>query len=152
MEKVKIHVSGERGQSNSTKSKSLIKPIESGGKTHGVKKVSLCGDNNMEKLKKQPKFYTEEAQIKYVFFTTKLMILLVYKGDYLNNKNLDYIVSSITVFLLHEYDDVFPKDFPSGLPSIKGIEHQITLYPEHRFLIIQPIEAILRRQKSFKYK
>ena len=46
----------ERRPSDSAKPKSLIKPVESGGKTRGVKKVSLCDDNSVEKLKKQPNF------------------------------------------------------------------------------------------------
>jgi hypothetical protein len=32
------------------KIKSLIKPVESEGKTRGVKKVRLCDDNSVEKL------------------------------------------------------------------------------------------------------
>jgi hypothetical protein len=36
---------GKRRPSNSTKSKSLLKPIKSGGKTREVKKVILCDDN-----------------------------------------------------------------------------------------------------------
>jgi hypothetical protein len=47
---------GERRPSDLAKPKSLIKPVESGGKTRGVKKVSLCDDNSVEKLKKQPNF------------------------------------------------------------------------------------------------
>jgi len=43
---------GERRPSDLAKSKSLIKPIESRGKTGGVKKVSLCDDNSVKKLKK----------------------------------------------------------------------------------------------------
>ena len=65
---------GERRTSNSTKSKSLIKLVESRGKTQGVKKVSFCDDNSVEKLKRQPFFYAKGAQIKFVFFTNKLMI------------------------------------------------------------------------------
>ena len=44
---------GERRPSDSAKPKSLIKLVESGGKTRGVKKVSWCDDNSVEKLKKQ---------------------------------------------------------------------------------------------------
>jgi hypothetical protein len=48
---------GKRRPSDFAKPKSLIKPVESRGKTQGVKKVSLCDDNSVEKIKKQPNFY-----------------------------------------------------------------------------------------------
>ncbi|CAN1763948.1 Transposon Ty3-G Gag-Pol polyprotein, partial [Linum perenne] len=31
--------------------------------------------------------------------------------------------------LLQDFKDVFPKDIPSGLPPIRGIEHKIDLVP-----------------------
>ena len=31
--------------------------------------------------------------------------------------------------LLQEYEDVFPAKLPPGLPTIRGIEHQIDLIP-----------------------
>jgi len=79
---------GERRPSDSAKPKLLIKPVESGGKTWGVKKVSLCDDNSVEKWKKQPNFYAKRAQIIYVFFTNKPMILF------------DYVIPSMVVSLL----------------------------------------------------
>ena len=39
---------GESRPSDSAKPKSLIKPVGSGGKNRGVKKVSLCDDNSVE--------------------------------------------------------------------------------------------------------
>ena len=42
---------GERRPSNLAKPKSLIKLLGSGGKTRGVKKLSLCDDNSVEKIK-----------------------------------------------------------------------------------------------------
>jgi hypothetical protein len=39
---------GERKPSDSAKPKSLIKPVESGGKNRGVKKVSSCDDSRVE--------------------------------------------------------------------------------------------------------
>uniref|UniRef100_A0A2N9EVT3 CCHC-type domain-containing protein n=1 Tax=Fagus sylvatica TaxID=28930 RepID=A0A2N9EVT3_FAGSY len=36
---------------------------------------------------------------------------------------------SVVVSLLQEYEDVFPNDVPSGLPPIRGIEHQIDFVP-----------------------
>jgi hypothetical protein len=120
----------ERRPSDSTKPKSLIKPVESGGKTRGVKKVSLCDDNSVEKLKKQPNFYAKGAQIRSVFFTKKPMILLVYKEAYFNTNDLDSSIPSVDVSLMEEFDDIFPEDTPIGLPPLKGIEHQIDLVPE----------------------
>jgi hypothetical protein len=58
------------------------------------------------------------------------MILLVYNETYFNTNDLDYAISSMTVSLLQEFDDVFPEDIPSGLPPLRGIEHQIDFVPE----------------------
>jgi hypothetical protein len=120
---------GERKPSDSAKPKSLIKPVESGGKNRGVKKVSLCDDNSVEKLKKQPNFYAKGSQIRSAFFTNKPMILLVYKEAYFNTNDLDYAIPSVAVSLMQEFDDVFPEDIPNGLPPLRGIEHQIDLVP-----------------------
>jgi hypothetical protein len=32
--------------------------------------------------------------------------------------------------LLQEFKDVFPAEIPSGLPPLRGIEHQIDLIPD----------------------
>ena len=107
---------GERRPSDSAKPKSLITPVESGGKTQGVKKVSLCVDNSVEKLKKQPNFYAKKAQFIFVFFTNKPMILLVYKEAYFNTNYLDYAIPSMVVSLLQEFDNILPeKTQPHGL-------------------------------------
>jgi len=47
---------------------------------------------------------------------------------------------------------MFLEDIPSGLPPLRGIEHQIDLILGAEFLIYQPIEATLMRQRSFKSK
>jgi hypothetical protein len=57
------------------------------------------------------------------------MILLVYKEAYFNTNDLDSAIPSITVSLLQEFDDVFSKDIPSGLPPLRRIEHPIDLIP-----------------------
>ena len=65
-----------------------------------MKKVSLCDDNSVEKLKKQPNFYAKEAHIRSALFTNKSMILLVSKKAYFNSNDLDSGISSVVVFLL----------------------------------------------------
>ena len=60
-----------------------------------MKKVSLCDDNSVKKLKKQHNFYAKEAQIRSAFFTNKSMILLMYKEAYFNTNDLDYAIPSV---------------------------------------------------------
>uniref|UniRef100_A0A2N9F6W3 Uncharacterized protein n=1 Tax=Fagus sylvatica TaxID=28930 RepID=A0A2N9F6W3_FAGSY len=43
--------------------------------------------------------------------------------------DVEYPVEGVVVSLLQEYEDVFPNDVPSGLPPIRGIEHQIDFVP-----------------------
>ena len=51
------------------------------------------------------------------------MILLVYKKAYYNTNDLDHIIPSVAIYLLHEFDNLFPDDIHSGLPPLRGIEH-----------------------------
>ena len=53
------------------------------------------------------------------------MILLVFKESYLNIDETNQSLPSMVVSLLQEFDDVFPEEVLSGLPPIRGIEHQI---------------------------
>ena len=59
------------------------------------------------------------------------MILLVYKKSFLNNgeTNTNSSLPSVFVSLLQEYEDLFTEDIPSGLPPIRGIEHQVDFIP-----------------------
>ena len=57
------------------------------------------------------------------------MILLLFKESYLNTNETNQSLSSMAVSLLQEFDDVFTEEVPSGLPPIKGIEHQIDFVP-----------------------
>jgi len=53
----------------------------------------------------------------------------MYKEVYFNTNNLDHIVPSVAISLLQEFDDLFLDDIPSGLPPLRGIEHQIDFVP-----------------------
>ena len=98
---------GERKPSDSAKPKSLIKPVEGGGKNRGVKKVSLCDDSRVEKLKKRPNFYAKRSQIIPAFFTNKPMTVLVHKGAYFNTDDLDSAIPGVAVSLMQEFDGCF---------------------------------------------
>jgi hypothetical protein len=58
------------------------------------------------------------------------MVFLVYKESYLNLDETNQSLPSLDVSLLQEFKDVFPEEMPSGLPPIRGIEHQIDFIPE----------------------
>jgi len=60
-----------------------------------------------------------------VFITNKSMILLVYKQAYFDTNDLDFAIPSVAISFLQEFEDVFSEDTPSGLPSLRGTEHQI---------------------------
>ena len=53
----------------------------------------------------------------------------MYKEVCFNTNELDESLPNVVVSLLQEYEDVFPNDMPSGLPPIRGIEHQIDFVP-----------------------
>jgi hypothetical protein len=94
-----------------------------------MKKVKKGDENYVEKLKKQPNFYAKEGEVKSIFFTNKPIILLMYKEAYFNTNGLDHVMSSVAISLLQEFDGLFPDDIPSGLPPLRGIEHQIDFIP-----------------------
>jgi hypothetical protein len=94
-----------------------------------VKKVRKGDENYVEKLKKQPNFYAREGEVRSEFFTNKPMILLVYKEAYFNTNDLDYIMPSVAISLLQEFDEMFSDDIPSGLPPLRGIEHHLDFVP-----------------------
>ena len=52
---------------------------ESGGKIREVNKVRKGDENCVEKLKKQPNFFSRAGKVRSVFFTNKPMILVVCK-------------------------------------------------------------------------
>jgi hypothetical protein len=51
------------------------------------------------------------------------MILLVYKETYFNTNDLNHVVPSVSISLLHEFDNVLPEEVPSVLPPLKGTKH-----------------------------
>jgi hypothetical protein len=70
-------------------------------------------------------FYANTSDVKSAFYTNQPIFVLRYKEACFNTNELDESLPSIVVSLLQEYGDLFPNDVPSGLPFIRGIEHQI---------------------------
>jgi hypothetical protein len=77
------------------------------------------------KGKAKTSFYAKESEVKRAFLADQPMIFLVYKESYLNLDETNQSLPSLDVSLLQEFKDVFPEEMPSGLPPIRGIEHQI---------------------------
>ena len=55
-------------------------------------------------------------------------IVLMHKGEILVSNDMTPLSIGVSN-VLQEFGDVFPKDIPSGLPPLRGIEHQIDLIP-----------------------
>jgi hypothetical protein len=81
------------------------------------------------KEKAKMSFYAKESEVKRAFLADQPMIFLVYKESYLNLDETNQSLPSLAVSLLQEFEDVFPEEMPSGLPPIRGIEHQIDFIP-----------------------
>lgn len=80
-------------------------------------------------------FFAKESEIKRTFMENKLLILLVYKESYFNLEEANQSLSSLAIFLLQKFEDVFPDKIRTRLPPIKGIEHQNDFIP--RVVIIK---------------
>ncbi|KAK5825578.1 hypothetical protein PVK06_020431 [Gossypium arboreum] len=53
----------------------------------------------------------------------------MYKENLFNTDELSEELPSTIMSLLQDFQDVFPEDTPSGLPPLRGIEHQIDFVP-----------------------
>jgi hypothetical protein len=74
-------------------------------------------------------FYAKASDVKSAFYANQPIFVLLYKEACFNTNEFDESLPSVVVSLLQEYEDVFPNDVPSGLPPIRGIEHQIDFVP-----------------------
>jgi hypothetical protein len=74
-------------------------------------------------------FYAKASDVKSAFYTNQPIFVLLYKEGCFNTNELDESLHGVVLSLLQEYEDVFPNDVPSGLPPLRGIEHQIDFVP-----------------------
>lgn len=55
----------------------------------------------------------------------KQVLVVMYKDVYFSTNDLNSSLPSIVVSLLQDFEDLFPEEIPYGLPTRRGIEHQI---------------------------
>ena len=70
-------------------------------------------------------FYAKESEVRKAFMVDQPMIFMVYKESYPTNDETNQSLPGLAISFLQEFEDVFPKEVPSRLPPIRGIEHQI---------------------------
>ena len=119
-------ISKKDDENESERKKESEQKKESENKKESKKKIE-SGKN--ERKTKQWSFYAKASDVKNAFYTNQPIFVLLYKEVYFNTNKLDESLPRIVVSLLQEYEDVFPNDIPSGLPPIRGIEHQIDFVP-----------------------
>jgi len=88
--------------------------------------------------------------VKVSYFTKHPIFVFVYNEACLTSNSLDPSLPSSVSSLLQEFEDLFPEETPSGLSSIRGIEHQIDFIPGATIQTSQPIGAILKKSKNCK--
>jgi hypothetical protein len=123
-DQVKLKRENELKKNCETESSKKEDEKESERKKESEKKKERV-TNMSEKQKKQVSFYAKVSDVKSAFYANQPIFVLLYKEACFNTNKLDESLSSVVVSLLQEYEDVFPNDVPSGLPPIRGIEHQI---------------------------
>jgi hypothetical protein len=128
-DQVKLKRENELKKNCETESSKKEDEKESERKKESEKKKERV-TNISEKQKKQVSFYAKASDVKSAFYANQTIFVLLYKEACFNTNKLDESLLSVVVSLLQEYEDVFPNDVPSGLPPIRGIEHQIDFVPD----------------------
>uniref|UniRef100_A0A2N9G0F9 RNA-directed DNA polymerase n=1 Tax=Fagus sylvatica TaxID=28930 RepID=A0A2N9G0F9_FAGSY len=127
-DQVKLKRENELKKNCETESSKKEDEKESERKKESEKKKERV-TNTSEQQKKQVSFYAKASDVKSAFYANQPIFVLLYKEACFNTNELDESLPSVVVSLLQEYEDVFPNDVPSGLPPIRGIEHQIDFVP-----------------------
>ena len=92
---------------------------------------TVGGKRKERKERKNQNFYLSFGDITKVIECKKPLLVMIYKENYFNDQaNFEELeLPSSMISLLKEFGDVFPNEIPSGLPPIRGIEHQIDFVP-----------------------
>ena len=131
--KEKANKKKESCEKNNERSEQRVEKEELEGMQNENKKsdAHTKGELSVIEVKQERKanFYAKEKDVRKALLLRQPILVLVYKESYLSSNDLDPSLPSSFVSLLQEFQDVFPDDIPSGLPPIRGIEHQIDFVP-----------------------
>ena len=73
--------------------------------------------------------FVKEREVRKSMLLKQPLLVLLYKESLLGTNEFDDKLPSSVLSVLQEFQDVFQEEIPSGLPPIRGIEHQIDLVP-----------------------
>ncbi|XP_016673234.1 uncharacterized protein [Gossypium hirsutum] len=90
--------------------------------------TSLKKSKEVAKEKKKISVYASNREIRKCLSSHQSLFILMFKDHCLLAEFPTNLPASI-VSLLQEFEDVFPKETPKGLPPLCGIEHQIDFIP-----------------------
>ena len=83
-----------------------------------------------ETLEVRESYLATKSEVKRLFRAKQSLYILFCKNQILTTNTFDdFEVPSSVKTLLQDFHDMFPPNVPSGLPPLRGIEHQIDLIP-----------------------
>ncbi|KAL4360540.1 hypothetical protein GQ457_04G019860 [Hibiscus cannabinus] len=92
-------------------------------------KVEVKANESDQDGGKKVNILSKERELRKCLLMERKALVLMYKENFLNTNDLNIDLPCFIVSLLQEFEDLFPKEIPSGLPPIRGIEHQIDFVP-----------------------
>ena len=109
------------------KKRDMVEIASEKNKREKNKELTERGEKNQER--KLESFYARESEVKRALSSNRPLLVLLYKEACFSTNELNPSLPSVVVSLLQDFEDVFPKEMPKGLPPIRGIEHQIDFIP-----------------------
>ena len=119
----------EREQKNE-KNKEKSEEKKKNKKMSDKKRESDSKEKETSDENEKKNLFVKEREVRKSMLLKQPLLVLLYKESLLGTNEFDDKLPSSILSVLQEFRDVFPEEIPSGLPPIRGIEHQIDLVPE----------------------
>ena len=82
-----------------------------------------------ERKRENVSLIARSSEVRHALSASKPIFVLLYKGVCLATNDINSCFPSAFSDLLQEFKDIFLEEMPSGLPPVRGIEHQIDFIP-----------------------